>query len=164
MVDYYINKILSKKNFKNIVINHKKKKYQILHFNFILTSEIYIYKIKNHWKIFHYRTFNNKKLSFLIFYFIVWQLDNNFKSIAKVFLMSYNIPKEVKEAIIFSNMIKKERKIFYILRIFINGRESKLEWNLISKFEATFSRVQFRSLTIKSSANSYIFKTTIHDT
>lgn len=39
--------------------------------------------------------------------------------------MSYNIPEEVKKAIIFNNMIRKIK--ISILELFTNGRESKLE-------------------------------------
>lgn len=50
-------------------------------------------------------------------------LDNHrFKSIAKVSLMSYNIPEEVKEAIIFSNVIKKAK-------IFISSEYLPMEEN-----------------------------------
>lgn len=50
-------------------------------------------------------------------------LDNHrFKSIAKVSLMSYNIPEEVKEAIIFSNVTKKAK-------IFISSEYLPMEEN-----------------------------------
>lgn len=51
MVDYYTNKIFSKRNFKNTV---KKKKHQILHFNLKLQNLLIIKNMKLFNILFHY--------------------------------------------------------------------------------------------------------------
>lgn len=56
MIEYYTNKIFSKKNFKKYL------KKNILHFNFILTSGIRVKKkLKIIEKFFTIESFNNKK-------------------------------------------------------------------------------------------------------